>query len=1103
MVKKISLLFLLSFITLPNLAQEKENKTSKLTNELLKDGWHRKEIDQLMQFYIQENSGVGSKKDKAFAPLPSPNLLMNIEFTTFKDYLNNYLEAYDDFELNFPEADKTYPITYTSKTEPYQAINREKGLWKHVKMNPTAGRIYDLQLHATDPNIILANPDGDGIFKTVDGGLNWEPITDNIPDRLNRDAYENIIVDPTNFDHVFSISRFGKMFETTDGGEHWTQKVSTNHEKGLAPQFKWVEAFRNADNALIIIGTVTKDRGLNTGWEKGVYRTDNLGETWVKLDLTSPDFQEIAFHKTKPNVLYLANNSEFYKSTDGGKSFKMIKDFKNGNRPIFISPLGKNDADGLYVAISQDDDTQVYFSPDQGASWELRQDSAKKIGFDKGIYGGGGSGGWISFFEVDPFDSNHLIASTVSSCESFDGGVNWEMQSWARRANAQMPDNEIILAPHASHNADNHVLKFHPVKKGLMIKGCDAGIMRKETGDDNWININGSMPAFLWYSVVVNEFGDRYIAGNTQDVNIQTNRYNTWENDRGYEGDAIFMNPSTNTAYFPVAKTEEGEGLNFLEPGMWKMHSWSYPKVAVNYKNLDQLFIAYGRRRIEREPQQPKYLYVSNDRGVSFDRVPNMDDKEVFSVSVSRTETPVLTAFTASDVMQSKDFGTTWETKAYPENVKGRNNKRAVSGSVNPNNPNQLWLGGKEGAIYRSETGGKYWISISKGLPKGDVIELLYHEGTEGDLYALIKGFGVFYLEGGTSEWQLWMEGFNLVDFTEIRIDYPAQKLLASSYGRGLWESDLEKQVERFFTNNLKIRSNGQINGKYVFEIDSDLTIPSYYQYTWTRNGEKIGTDSRILIADKLSKNDVIKVDLSPIYSMDVKTSAEHIVTEIVKHKKVKTQKPSKSSVTIKDKTVNLGYVDVFGPHQNFTVSTWFNPASEGIIAANRRSYYRDAKGWYLEIDKAGKLHFNAAFYQNRSLKQTYNLGDDQSISLVSDAAVALNEWQHIAVAVDRNNTIKLFVNGVEVGSKTITDLPSDLSLNNVFDLTLMADSYGKRKMTANLNTFSIYNNALAESDLLKIMDKGPLKNENLNVHVYSENEVLKSLFRIAPITLK
>ncbi|TXE05983.1 hypothetical protein ES711_14190 [Gelidibacter salicanalis] len=89
-----------------------------MSNKLLKEGWHRKEIDQLMQFYIQQNSGIGSKKDQEFAPLPAPNLWKHIKFSKFKDYLKTNLKAYEDFKTKFPETDPTYPITYSSITEP-------------------------------------------------------------------------------------------------------------------------------------------------------------------------------------------------------------------------------------------------------------------------------------------------------------------------------------------------------------------------------------------------------------------------------------------------------------------------------------------------------------------------------------------------------------------------------------------------------------------------------------------------------------------------------------------------------------------------------------------------------------------------------------------------------------------------------------------------------------------------------------------------------------------------------------------------------------------------------------------------------------------------
>ena len=1100
--KFIALIFAIS-IAFSLHAQKKEG-LSNLYQQLLDEGWHRKEIDRLTQSYMQENSGIGSRKDKAGTPLPVPNSELLQDRSQIHKWADRYSEAYENFETQFPESMETSSIVVADKIEANKPIKREKGLWKHVAMYATSGRIYDLELHPTNPKLMYANPDGDGIFKTSNGGVSWNSITDNIADRLNRDTYENIIVDPANFDHLFSISRFGQMYETKNAGSSWNKVVNTADKKGRAPQFKWVEAFRNTAGKMILIGSVTKKSGINYGWNTGVYRSSNGGTSWNRLKLTDAKYQEMAFHKQNKDIVYLAAQSKLYKSNDAGITFSLLKDFQHGNRPMFVSTLSGNNADALYVVASEGDQTQVHYSADKGATWELRQDTKNKIGFERGIFGGHGSSGWTSFFEVDPFDKDHLIASNVASCESFDGGRNWEVQSWSTRANAQMPDGSRPLAPHGSHNADNHALKFHPAKKGFKVKACDAGIMMKEVADSNWVNINGNMPAFLWYSVVVNEFGDRYVAGNTQDVNIQTYRYNQWENDRGYEGDAIFMNPSTNTTYYPVAKTEKGEGLNFLEPGFWKMHSWSYPKVAVNYKNLDEIYIAYARRPTEPEAQLPKYLYVSNNRGVSFDRVPNMANKEVFSVQVSRNENSTLTAFTATDVMSTQNGGKSWDTNKYPDGFKGTMRNRKVSGCVNPENPSQMWVGGDKGEIIQSMDGGISWSSIKGSLPNGHVLELLYHEGTKGDLYALLKGYGVFYRSAQDTDWKLWLDGFNLASFAEIRIDYPTQKLLGASYGRGLWEADLEKIVDRFFTDNCKIAAKGEVNGKCVFEMDTELVTPAYYNYSWTLNGEKVGANSQVLLTEKLKKNDLIALELSPIYSTDVKRTATYKVTTSEKHK---IEKDKRNSLFLKEHFINAAYVDLFGANQNFTFSTWIKPITQGVIASNRRTFYRDAKGWYLEVTKEGKLHFNAAFYQNRSLNKTYDKGVDQSLSITSaDSTITFNQWAHIAVAVNRNKTITLYVNGKAVASSNLENIPSELSLNHVMDFTLFADSYGKRKMIGEIRDAAIHTQELKQNEIIRFSKNGLKQSSNLAFYINFNNTMpkyAKEIFSRRAIQLK
>jgi photosystem II stability/assembly factor-like uncharacterized protein len=1080
---------------------QKSSPQKTIQQQLLEEGWHRKEIDRLMQDFVSQNSGIPSKKDMHGVPMPKPNLLRDI--VNVHQWADDYRDEYKKFEKDFSSSRESSKIISADTVLPNRKIERQNGLWKHIDMYASSGRIYDLELDPNNVDLMYANPDGDGIFKTIDGGLSWEAITDNIPDRIHRNSYENIIVDPLNFKHLFSISRFGMMFETVDAGANWLEVRNEDHKEGRVPQFKWVEAFRNANDSLILIGTVTKKSGINHGWNQGVYRSADKGRSWTHLAVDGSKFQELAFHQSNKNAIYLGNTSKIYKSINSGITFELLHDFEYGDRPMFISTLSGEDADGLYIVVSKGDNTQVHFSSNQGETWELRQDSENKIGYEKAIFGDYGSSGWTSFFAVDPFDKNHLLASNVASCESFDGGVTWEKQEWYTRALAQMPNGTRPLAPYGSHNADNHVVKFHPLLKGLMVKGCDAGIMKKELGDKNWININGNMPAVLWYSVVVNEFGDRYISGNTQDVNIQTYRYNTWENDRGYEGDAIFLNPATNTTYFPTAKTEEGEGIDFLEPGFWKMHSWSMPKVAVNYKNLDQVYVAFGRRPTEQEPQLPKFLYVSNNRGVSFKRLPNMEDKEVFSVNVSRTAQPVLTAFTDSSVMTTIDEGKSWQIKKYPLEFKGTQRNRKVSGCVDPNNPQRMWVGGDHGDVLQSDDGGETWISIKGCLPNGHVLELLHHEGTASDLYALIKGYGVFYRGSENSDWEMWMDGFNLTDFSEIRIDYPTQKLLASSYGRGLWEADLEQTVDRFFIKGVNIVSMGSVNGKSVFKINTDLQIPAYYNYIWTVNNKRVEAN-KLLLTNDVESGDVIKVELSPIYSTDVIVSSSYVVSEITNRKIAKTKK---SSAFYKDHFIDMKSVDLFGANQNFTFSTWIKPITEGVIAANRRSFYRDAKGWYLEVTPEGQLHFNAAFYQNRSLEKTFNKGVDQAISLRSKkGAVIFNKWAHIAISVDRVNGISLFLNGKKIETYSLDEISSSLSLNSVFNFTLLADSYGKRRMIGEIRDVAIHSKALNLTDVKRMVKKGNYLAENLGFYINfqsSDKNQIKELLTGKEIKLK
>ncbi len=122
---------------------------------------------------------------------------------------------------------------------------------------------------------------------------------------------------------------------------------------------------------------------------------------------------------------------------------------------------------------------------------------------------------------------------------------------------------------------------------------------------------------------------------------------------------------------------------------------------------------------------------------------------------------------------------------------------------VDPENPNRVWLsmagiewnGDNINRVWFSEDGGKNFSDQSKGLSNMPCTQLVYQEGTDDLIYAATD-VGVYWWDSSRNRWRA-MDGMNdgttmpKVIISDMEIDYNRGKLVATTWGRGIWISDL------------------------------------------------------------------------------------------------------------------------------------------------------------------------------------------------------------------------------------------------------------------------------------------------------------------------
>ena len=256
-----------------------------------------------------------------------------------------------------------------------------------------AGQIGAVRIHPTNPNIVWVSAGGDifkpnserGVFKTTDGGKSWRKVLF-VSDQLGAMDVE---LQPGNPNVVYawmsrlerkpwtiiSGAREGGFYKSTDGGEHFT-KIMTGLPNELIGKGNLAVTAAKPNRIYALVEA--KPGG-------GLYRSDDAGQTWMAMNPQPGNvgaqmiqrpfyYTTLGADPTNADVVY-AGAEGFFKSTDGGKTFSVMRPPHGDHHDIWINPKDGN-------TMIQANDGGANVSYDGGRTWssQMNQPSAEIYG---------------------------------------------------------------------------------------------------------------------------------------------------------------------------------------------------------------------------------------------------------------------------------------------------------------------------------------------------------------------------------------------------------------------------------------------------------------------------------------------------------------------------------------------------------------------------------------------------------------------------------------------------------------------------------------------------------------------------------------------------
>ena len=334
--------------------------------------------------------------------------------------------------------------------------------WRNIGPR-RGGRSIAVAGSAARPNEYYFGATGGGLWKSTDGGLTWNVVTDH---QIGSASVGAVAVAPSNPDIVYlgtgeselrgNIAQGDGVYKSTDAGKTWThvgfedsQTIAKLRIHPTNPDIVFVAVFGhpagpNAERGIYR----TKDGGRT--WEKVLYRDDKTGGIEVNFDPNNPQVLFASLWEANRTSHMLSSGgpgSGLFKTTDGGDHWTELSRAPGmpkgvlGKIGVAVSPV---DSNRVYAQVEADDGG-TFLSDDAGATWKKvseNRDVRQRAFYYTRVY-------------ADPKDRDTFYEPNVDFMKSTDAGKTWTT----------------LRPPHG----DNHDMWIDPANPLRFIASNDGG----------------------------------------------------------------------------------------------------------------------------------------------------------------------------------------------------------------------------------------------------------------------------------------------------------------------------------------------------------------------------------------------------------------------------------------------------------------------------------------------------------------------------------------------------------------------------------------------------------------------------------------------------